>query len=302
MTTPRRHELHESHRERARQQIVFVSGLSGSGKTTAMAALEDLSFYCVDNLPVQLVPQFLVLCMNASSSIDKIALALDAREKNFLDQFPEVVAELRDQGTDVEVIFLDCSNEVLERRYRETRRVHPLSPDGSVIEGIEHERTLLDQVVTLADQTIDTSALNVHQLKDTIVRHVTGEGRATVVNIVSFGFRHGTPASVELLFDVRFLPNPYFEETLRAGTGLESAVSDYVLESARGREFATRVDAFVDYLLPFYDEEGKAYLTIGVGCTGGRHRSVAIAEALAARLRGDGREVNVSHRDVERPL
>ena len=284
------------------QQIVFVSGLSGSGKTTAMAALEDLSFYCVDNLPVQLVPQFLDLCTTASTSIDKIALALDAREKDFLESLPEVVADLRSRGASVELIFLDCSNESLERRYRETRRVHPLSPGGSVIDGIERERTLLDRVVSLADLIVDTTSLNVHQLKDTIVRHVSGAGRETVINLLSFGFRHGTPAAVELLFDVRFLPNPYFEAPLRSGTGLEARVAEYVLTSERGREFLGRLDGFIDYLLPFYDEEGKAYLTIGVGCTGGRHRSVAVAEAAAERLRTLGREVNVSHRDVERPL
>ena len=285
------------------QQIIFVSGLSGSGKTTAMAALEDLSFYCVDNLPVQLVPQFIALCATASTVIDKIALALDAREKNFLDRFPELVDELRERGATVEVLFLDCANETLERRYRETRRVHPLSPEGSVIDGIERERTLLDQVDRMADLKIDTTTLNVHQLKDTIVRHVSGgAGRETVINLVSFGYRHGTPPAVELLFDVRFLPNPYFDEQLRPGTGLEAPVADYVLQSDRGRDFFTRLDEFVDYLLPFYDAEGKAYLTIGIGCTGGRHRSVAVAEAVGERLRGQGREVNVSHRDVERAI
>ena len=285
------------------QRIVFVSGLSGSGKTTAMAALEDLSFYCVDNLPVQLVPQFLQLCTTASTEIDRIALALDAREQHFLERFPELVDELREGGANVQVLFLDCSNDVLERRYRETRRVHPLAPTGSVLEGVERERTLLDQVVSLADVKIDTSMLNVHQLKDTIGRQVSGDApKQTVVNVVSFGYRHGTPAAVELLFDVRFLPNPYFESGLRQGTGLETEVADYVLTSERGREFFERLDRFVDYLLPLYDEEGKAYLTIGIGCTGGRHRSVAVAEAVGARLRESGREVNVSHRDVERPL
>ncbi|MFK7895853.1 MAG: RNase adapter RapZ [Myxococcota bacterium] len=283
-------------------QIVFVAGLSGSGKTTAMAALEDLSFYCVDNLPVQLVPQFLGLCQDASSSIEKIALALDAREKDFLESFPEVVGELRASGTNVEVLFLDCADEVLERRYRETRRVHPLAPTGSVREGIGLERTLLDNVVTLADLKVDTSALNVHQLKDTVIRHVSGEARTTVINLISFGFRHGTPGSVELLFDVRFLPNPYFEESLRMGTGKEASVADYVLESERGQEFFSRLSSFFDYLLPLYDEEGKAYVTVGVGCTGGRHRSVAIAEMMGKRLRAMGREVNLVHRDVERPL
>ncbi|MCF6287239.1 MAG: RNase adaptor protein RapZ, partial [Candidatus Hydrogenedentes bacterium] len=162
------------------QRIVFVSGLSGSGKTTAMAALEDLSFYCVDNLPVQLVPQFLGLCTKASTPINNIALALDAREKNFLESFPEVVADLRSQGTRVDVVFLDCGDDVLERRYRETRRVHPLSPEGSVRDGIDRERTLLDKVVSLADIQIDTTLLNVHQLKETMVRQVSGASRKTV--------------------------------------------------------------------------------------------------------------------------
>jgi UPF0042 nucleotide-binding protein len=267
-----------------------------------MAALEDLSFYCVDNLPVQLVPQFLDLCTTASSPIEKIALALDAREKNFLESFPEVVADLRARGAKVDVVFLDCGDDVLERRYRETRRVHPLSPEGSVRDGIDRERSLLDQVVSLADLKIDTTLLNVHQLKETIVRHVSGGHRETVINLVSFGFRHGTPAGVELLFDLRFLPNPYFEAALRDGTGLDEAVADFVMKSERGGAFFERLDDFVEYLLPFYDEEGKAYVTIGVGCTGGRHRSVAIAEALGTRLRKQGREVNVTHRDVERPL
>jgi len=284
------------------QRIVFVSGMSGSGKTTAMAALEDLSFYCVDNLPIQLVPQFLALCTQASSPIEKIALALDAREKKFLEHLPETIAELRRQGARIDVVFLDCADDVLERRYRETRRVHPHSPGGSVRDGIALERSLLDDVVRLADLRVDTSQLNVHQLKDTVVRHVSGVSRRTVVNLVSFGFRHGTPGSVELLFDVRFLPNPYFDEILRPGTGLEGPVSDFVLKSERGAAFLERLRGFVSYLLPFYDEEGKAYVTIGIGCTGGRHRSVAMAEAIATALRRAGRDVTVTHRDVEKAL
>jgi len=285
-----------------RQRIVFVSGMSGSGKTTAMAALEDLSFYCVDNLPIQLVPQFLALCTKASTPIDKIALAVDAREKKFLEHLPETVAELRRQGAILSVLFLDCADDVLERRYRETRRVHPHSPGGSVREGIALERSLLDDVVRLADLRIDTSQLNVHQLKETVVRHVSGGARRTVINLVSFGFRHGTPGSVELLFDVRFLPNPYFDEILRPGSGLEAPVADFVLKNERGAAVLERLRGFVSYLLPFYDEEGKAYVTIGIGCTGGRHRSVAVAEAVAAALRDAGRDVTVTHRDVEKAL
>jgi UPF0042 nucleotide-binding protein len=280
--------------------LFFVAGLSGSGKSTAMAAFEDLGFYCVDNLPAQLVPQFLNLCAKATPAIEKVALAVDAREEPFLRSFPDVVKSLRDDGAHVEVLFLDCANEALETRYRETRRRHPLSPEGSVGEGIDRERKLLVDAASLADHRIDTTALNVHQLKEMVASLVSGTVRSTVVNLVSFGFRYGTPQSVELLFDLRFLPNPYFEQDLRSLTGKEASVSKYVLESERGQSFLERLQDFLGYLLPLYDHEGKAYVTVGVGCTGGRHRSVALAEELAGWMRGLGREVNLTHRDVER--
>jgi len=281
-------------------RVVFVSGFSGSGKSTAMAALEDLSFYCVDNLPAQLVEQVLELCAKATPPIEKIALAMDAREESFLGRVPEVVNRLRERGARVEVIFLDCADEILEKRYRETRRVHPLAPTGSVEEGIERERELLADISRLADHRIDSSPLNVHQLRELVVRHVSGRMPAMIVNLISFGFRHGTPAAAELLFDLRFLRNPHFEEKLRPRTGLDPEVSHYVLENARGRELMERLEELIGYLLPLYDGEGRAYLTIGVGCTGGRHRSVSAAAALAEWLRGRGREVNLEHRDVGR--
>ena len=281
-------------------RVVFVSGFSGSGKSTAMAALEDLSFYCVDNLPAQLVEQVLELCAKATPPIERIALAMDAREESFLGRVPEVVNRLRERGARVEVIFLDCADEILEKRYRETRRVHPLAPTGSVEEGIERERELLADISRLADHRIDSSPLNVHQLRELVVRHVSGRMPAMIVNLISFGFRHGTPAAAELLFDLRFLRNPHFEEKLRPRTGLDPEVSHYVLENARGRELMERLEELIGYLLPLYDGEGRAYLTIGVGCTGGRHRSVSAAAALAEWLRGRGREVNLEHRDVGR--
>jgi UPF0042 nucleotide-binding protein len=200
----------------------------------------------------------------------------------------------------VQVVFLECSQQVLVNRYRETRRVHPLSPDGSVERGIELERALLGDVARLADRSIDTSRLNVHELREEIVRALAGERRPAVVNLVSFGFRYGTPEALELLFDVRFLANPYFEEHLRMCTGLEREVSEYVLSPPRGKAFLERLRSWLDFLLPLYDAEGKAYLMVGVGCTGGRHRSVAVAEALAGALREAGREVNLVHRDVEK--
>jgi UPF0042 nucleotide-binding protein len=280
-------------------RIVLVSGLSGSGKSTAMAALEDLSFYCVDNLPPQLIAQFLDLCGKATPPVQKIALAIDARESAFLPALPAVVGELRKGGAHAEVLFLDCANQVLVNRYRETRRVHPLAPEGSVQEGIERERALLEEIARLADSVVDTSTMNVHQLRDTVVHLVAGRAPATVINLLSFGFRYGVPQDVDMLFDVRFLPNPHFEPHLRRGTGQDEEVAEYVLKDERTQALLARLRQLLQFLLPLYDAEGKAYLTIGVGCTGGRHRSVAIAEALAAGLCGSDREVNVSHRDVE---
>ena len=281
-------------------RILFVSGLSGSGRTTAMGALEDLGFYGVDNIPPQLIEQFVDLCAKASPPVRNIAMALDAREAAFLKGFPAVVQAIRARGARADVLFLDCADEVLVSRYRETRRVHPLSPAGTVEQGTTRERALLEDVARLADYVLDTSRLNIHQLRDAVVRWVTGEGKPSVVTLVSFGYRYGVPPASELLFDVRFLPNPHFEPLLRPKTGLEKDVADFVLEHQRTQELFSRLGTFLDYLLERYDAEGKAYLTIGIGCTGGRHRSVAVATRLAERLRRSGREVNVQHRDVEK--
>lgn len=279
-------------------RIVFVSGLSGSGRSTAMGALEDLGCYGVDNLPPQLIAQFVDLCAKASPPIRDIALALDAREAAFLNGFPAVVEAIRATGARVEVLFLDCADEVLVSRYRETRRVHPLAPGGTVEQGIERERALLGDVARLADWTLDTSQLNIHQLREAVVRLASGAQRRSVVNLLSFGYRYGVPPSAELLFDVRFLRNPHFEPALRPRTGLDGEVAKFVLEDARTRELISRLRAFLDFSLGLYDAEGKAYLTVGIGCTGGRHRSVAVAVALGELLREGGREVNVQHRDV----
>ncbi len=281
-------------------RIVFVSGLSGSGKSTAMAALEDLGFYCVDNLPVMLIDQFLGLCAKSEPPIRKIALAIDTREPKFLAAVPAVVEQLRGRDGDVAVLFLDCANDALVNRYRETRRVHPQAPGGTVEEGIAIERRLLVDLARVADHVIDTSSLNIHQLKAAVVQYVSGAGRPLVVNLISFGFRYGTPPAAELLFDVRLLPNPYFEERLRSLTGREAEVREFVLKSARGAALTQKLQDLLAFLLPLYDAEGKAYLTIGIGCTGGRHRSVVIASALADELRASGRSVNIEHRDVAR--
>jgi len=284
----------------AESRLIFVSGLSGSGKSTVMAALEDLSFYCVDNLPPVLIDQVVDLCGKASPPIRKVAVAVDAREPSFLESFPDVLAGLRRAGAEVDLWFLESSDQVLIDRYRETRRVHPLSPAGSVEQGIATERQLLAELPALADLVIDTSRLNVHQLRDAVVRHVAGVAKETVVNLVSFGFRFGVPPAAELLFDVRFLPNPHFEPALRPRTGLDPEVAEYVLKERRTQSLLDRLRDLFGFLLPLYDGEGKAYLTIGIGCTGGRHRSVAIADALAEGLRAGGREVNLEHRELER--
>jgi len=281
-------------------QVVFVSGLSGSGKTTVMATLEDLGFYSVDNLPAQLTRQFLDLCVAARPPIRRVALAIDTREPAFLRGVPAVIEDLRRRDLDVRVLFLDCATDVLVNRYRETRRVHPLSPGGSVEQGVEIERQLLLEIAELADLRLDTSELNVHELRETAARAMAGQGRGTVVNLVSFGFRHGVPRGADLMFDVRFLRNPHFHPTLRPKTGLDPEVAAYALEEERGIGLLARLRDLLQFLVPLYESEGKAYLTVAVGCTGGRHRSVAVVEALAPDLRRGGREVNVSHRDVEK--
>jgi len=280
-------------------RIVFVAGLSGSGRTTAMAALEDLRFYTVDNLPPQLVEQFLDLCAKSDPPQHQIALAIDTREADFVRGIPDVIRALREEGAKVDVVFLECRNEVLVNRYRETRRVHPHSPQGSVEEGVAVERALLMELSRLADFLVDTSELNVHQLRETVVRHVSGEVPATVVNLTSFGFHHGPPQHAELLFDVRFLPNPHFDPALRPRTGRDPEVAAHALAGEPGESLQRQLEALLRFLLPLYDKEGKAYLSVAVGCTGGRHRSVALVEALDEALRADGREVNVVHRELE---
>ncbi len=282
-------------------RIIFVTGLSGSGRTTTMNALEDLGFYAVDNIPPPLVEPFADLCEKASPPIRNVAMALDAREPAFLTGAPPLVRRLRERGARVDLLFLDCADAVLINRYRETRRVHPLSPAGPVEAGIERERALLADLQGLADHALDTSAMNVHQLRDAVVAWVSGETRRSVINLISFGYRYGIP-SAELLFDVRFLPNPHFQSELRPLSGLDEPVVDFVLKQDHTQEWLTRLAPFLDFVLERYDDEGKAYLSIGVGCTGGRHRSVALVRALAERLRATGRSINVEHRDIERGI
>ena len=262
--------------------LVIISGLSGSGKSTAMNVLEDLGYYCLDNLPLALLPKFIELCESSQGEINKVALAVDAREGLFFDRAPEEIKELRDKGHPVDLIFLDSSDTVLRKRYNETRRRHPLSVDGSIAEGIAREREMLKDLKSLSDFTIDTTDFNVHQLKEVIKsRYESADTNKLQINILSFGYKHGYPYDADMIFDVRFLPNPFFIDELKDLTGLDEKIKDFVLNKEDTKEYMKKLTDFLEFLIPRYEKEGKSYLTIALGCTGGKHRSVVLANELA---------------------
>ncbi|MFL5405389.1 MAG: RNase adapter RapZ [Myxococcales bacterium] len=285
-------------------RIVVVTGLSGAGKSTAIKALEDLGFFCIDNLPAMLLPKLLELVSHGTSDeVQRLAIVVDAREGRFLDSTPDALEEVRRQGHSLEVVFFDCSDDVLIRRFSETRRRHPLSPDGGVQDGISEERRMLEQLRGLADQIIDTTRMTVHELRDAVTARFGGPGQDDKLNVtlLSFGFRNGIPPASDLVFDVRFLPNPYFVEGLKPHPGTDPRVSQWVLERIPTQEFLARLESLLQFLIPQYRAEGKSYLTVGIGCTGGRHRSVALAEELGRRLTEKHRaNVKVTHRDVSK--
>jgi len=276
--------------------------MSGGGKSTAIKALEDAGWFCIDNLPVVLVPKLLELVVHgASDEVHRLALVIDAREGRFLDQTPQAVDEVRRAGHRLEVVFLDCSDEALLRRFSETRRRHPLSPEGTVADGIALERKLLAALRHIADLVIDTTRMNVHELRDAITARFGAADDADVLNVtlVSFGYRNGIPANSDLVLDVRFLPNPYFVEGLKPHPGTDPRVSEWVLARPQTQEFLEQLESLLAFLLPQYRAEGKSYLTVSLGCTGGRHRSVALAEELSKRLTQKHRaRVKVTHRDL----
>jgi UPF0042 nucleotide-binding protein len=281
-------------------RVVILTGVSGSGKSTALRALEDAGFYCVDNLPIVFLEKLLELSAHTAGEVTRIALVVDAREGRFLSEAPRVIEEVRRRGTRVEVVFLDASDEALLRRYSETRRRHPLG-GGSVPEGIAAERKALEGLKEIADEVVDSSSLNVHELKRLVhARFVEGEVEKMGVTVVSFGFRYGLPSHADLVLDVRFLPNPYFVTELKPYPGTDERVRDFVLGQADARAFLDRAIDLCGFLLPRYRAEGKSYLTIAIGCTGGRHRSVAVAAALAASLQEAGTDVRLWHRDLEK--
>jgi RNase adapter protein RapZ len=283
-------------------QVVILTGVSGSGKSTALRALEDAGFYCVDNLPILFLEKLLELSGHTAGEVSRIALVVDAREGRFLAEAPRIIQEVRQKGNDVQVLFLDASDESLVRRYSETRRRHPLAGEGGTVpDGIAAERRAIADLKAIADEVIDTTTLNVHELKRFVTRRfVAGDGTRLGVTLVSFGFRFGIPSHADMVFDVRFLPNPYFVPELKPYPGTDPRVSGFVLGQPDAKAFLDRLLDLCGFLLPRYRSEGKSYLTLAIGCTGGKHRSVAIAAALAERLEAGGQPVRLWHRDVEK--
>lgn len=278
--------------------IVLITGLSGAGRSGVADVLEDLGWFVVDNLPTTLINTIVELAAKPNSDIDRLALVAGRQHTEFLTK----VGELRADGHNVTVLFLDAATPELVRRYDATRRRHPLAGEtAGLVESIELERTSLDPVRGAADLVIDTTDLNVHQLKERVVHAFDSPRDSRLqVSVESFGFKHGLALDADIVMDVRFLPNPHWEDDLRPLTGHDPKVRDYVLETAAGSDFVDRFDELLGTLLPQYEGEGRSYLTVAIGCTGGRHRSVAVAEELAARLRQRGVAVRASHRDVAR--
>jgi UPF0042 nucleotide-binding protein len=282
--------------------FVVITGLSGAGKSFAIKCFEDMGFFCVDNLPTTLIPTFADLIMRSEQPIHRVALGVDVREGAYLSRLLDIIRELRTRGHAVEVLFLEASEEALVRRYHETRRRHPLAGDGNALDGIRAERKAMSDLREVADRIVDTSALTVHQLKDRLVElYVAPKARPGLApSLVSFGFKHGVPFDADLVFDVRFLPNPHFVDALRALDGRDERVRTFVLNHPESKELLRRLEDFLRFVLPCYEREGKAYLTVAVGCTGGHHRSVTVAEELKRFLSGIGYAPTVVHRDLQR--
>jgi len=279
--------------------IVVVTGMSGAGRSSALHVLEDLGYYCVDNLPPALAPQVASLL---EGELTRVGFGIDVRTGSFLEGAEEIIQTLVSKGHETEVIFLDCKDEVLVRRFSETRRPHPLAAGADVLEGIRAERARLASLRQLARHVIDTTDTSVHDLRRSLIDYIArgGSSPRMAVRVISFGFKYGLPVDADLVFDLRFLPNPHFVPELRAKTGLEADVADYVLATEPAKELLDDICTLLTHSLPRYQAEGKAYLTIALGCTGGRHRSVALTEHLGRWLREEGHDAVSAHRDVER--
>ncbi|HLK04578.1 MAG TPA: RNase adapter RapZ [Candidatus Acidoferrum sp.] len=285
---------------RESRQLVILTGLSGSGKSTVLHAFEDMGFYCVDNLPVELIPIFAELHAAGEGDFSRAALLVDAREGTQLEKLPALLKLLR-KDHPITLVFIDAGDDALIRRYSETRRPHPLGKALSVRESLRHERDLMEPIRKLADVTIDTTQFNVHELRHFITeRFKTADRRPLLVSLVSFGYKYGLPSDSDLVFDVRFLPNPHFVPRLRPYTGKDPKVRRFILSYPQSGQFLKKIEALLTYLIPHYIQEGKSYLTISFGCTGGKHRSVMLAESLQKTLKKHGYSTKVTHRDIEK--
>ncbi len=281
--------------------IIIITGYSGSGKSTALAALEDSGFYCADNLPVALLPQFLELSADSAADVLGFAFVMDLREKGFLSKYKSIFAQLTENGYRLNILFLEATESVLVRRYSQTRRQHPLANGTDLISGIQTEKRLLLSLREAADQVIDTSYFNVHELKSAVVNYAKKNKPISplAIHVLSFGFKYGVPHDADLLVDVRFLVNPYFLPELKSSTGKSEKVKEFVLNDPNSTIFLDKYIGLLKFLIPLYEKEGKTYLTIAVGCTGGRHRSVAIAETIYGQILKTNTQVMISHRDIE---
>ena len=282
-------------------KITIITGLSGSGKTTAINALEDAGFFCIDNMPVILLPKFLELRAETGSEVTKLALVMDLREKEFLQKYPEILTELKEKGYLFEILFLEASTDALLRRYSQTRRKHPLSAATNLMEGIQAEREGLKGLKKIADHVIDTSNYNVHELKELVLNHAikAAPAKRMKVYLLSFGFKYGIPHDADLVMDVRCLPNPFFVQALRNLDGTSPKVKEYMRKREETRVFLAKYLDLLTYLVPLYEKEAKSSLTIAIGCTAGRHRSVSIADTLYRKLRKITNSITITHRDIE---
>lgn len=282
-------------------RFVVVTGMSGGGKSTALKMLEDAGFYCVDNLPLSLVEKFVELISMPNSEISKVVLGLDVRSDQSFRDATRVLKQLKDKGYQFEILFMDANDGVLIKRYKETRRVHPLAADGRLEDGVKKERKVLDDIKRNADYVIDTSNLLTRELKEELDRIFVGNGEynSLMVTVMSFGFKHGIPADADLVFDVRFLPNPFYIDELKRKTGNDREVQDYVMSFGEAGEFLEKLTDMIRFLMPNYVKEGKYRLVIAIGCTGGKHRSVTLANGLYGRLKDEKKYgVKLYHRDV----
>ncbi len=283
-------------------RFIIITGLSGAGKTQVIRCMEDLGYYCIDNMVPALIPKFAEICYSSNGKIDKVALVIDIRGGDMFHELFNELNSLKSSGYNYEILYLEADNEALVKRYKESRRMHPLAKDGRLLEGIQKERDLLEFVKRKANHVIDTSNLKNQELKQQIKElfESNSANGGIVVNIQSFGFKYGIVLDGDLVFDVRFLPNPFYIEGLREHTGLEDDVQDYVLDFHQTKEFINKLIDMLEYLLPYYTEEGKSQLIIGIGCTGGKHRSVTIAIKLFEYLKSKGVNAVISHRDINK--